>query len=152
MTARVAQKRGVVLVETIVAAALLLVALGILAELAGRGLTESALAQRRTQGALLAQGKMEEILSARDRLAAWESRARREYPQDPEGDYRLFASPEWQDFRWNWHITPSSASPGLSEVVVDVYWWPAGGNRQRRSCQLRSLLATPLPKDTGEGN
>jgi hypothetical protein len=137
------RREGAILAETLVAAALLTVAMGFLVEFATQGLTESVLTQRRTRGALLAQEKMEEILAARADLEAWEAQAQEVYPEDPDGPHRLFAAEGLEEFRWGWNVLQPEGRPRMREAVVRVYWRFPRRKHFFRGCQIRTLLATP---------
>jgi hypothetical protein len=135
------RREGAVLAETLVAAALLTVAMSFLVEFATQGLTESAMAQRRIRGALLAQEKMERILATRNDLDAWENNARTTYPQDPETGHRRFASEELEDFRWEWQLNSPDDHPQMREVMVRVFWRFPRTKKFYPGCEFRTLLA-----------
>ncbi len=136
-------RRGAVLVESLVAVALLAVVMGWLVRFAATGMDESALAHRRTGAALLAQEKVEEMMRARGDMAEWLRRAEERYPVDEGGRHRLFAADQWEAFRWDWEFSPFGEHPGLDKVTVRVFEHAPRGREDRLLFELSMMLFSP---------
>ncbi len=113
---------GVSLVETILALALLAVAISVLGQLMFGAIEQSIMARRRAEAALLAQERMEEILAHRSGLSAWEARAKKSFEFEKESESYLFKRKGLDSFRWHWQISEFQDSPWLKEIIVRVYW------------------------------
>ncbi len=136
-------RRGAVLIESLVAVALLAVVMGWLVRFSAAGMDESALAQRRTVAALLAQEKAEEIVRARGDTDEWLRRAEERYPADEGGTHRLFAADQWEAFRWDWEFSPFGEHPGLDKVTVRVFEHAPRGREDRLLFELSMMLFSP---------
>jgi type II secretory pathway pseudopilin PulG len=143
MDSPTADRRGAALIETLVAISILSVAMTLLTQLVVRGLEESASAQQRMKGVLLAQERMEEILAQRGELAGWEQKVDEEYERDPVSGMYRFAEPGRAAFRWRWRIQDASDHPGLTQVTVWVHWRLPQGENFRPHATLRTLLVPP---------
>jgi Tfp pilus assembly protein PilV len=66
-------RRGISLVETLVAFAIIAVAMTVLGQLTFWALNESSFSRHRAEATLLAQERMEDLLAHRADLAAWET-------------------------------------------------------------------------------
>lgn len=143
---RAAGARGVSLVETIVAIAIVVVALNILTQFVIRGMDESSLARRRARAAFYAQERLEEIVAHRADLAAWEARAARTHrPAAVEGMY-WFPEPHRSAFCWSWRIEDVKGRPGLRQARVSVRWRTPRRRYWVHTAQLHTLIAVPTPR------
>ena len=132
-----ASRRGISLIETLVAFAILAVAMSVLGQLISWAMHESAFARRRAQATLLAQERLEDLLAHRDDLAAWEAATKKSFEFDPKTEAYLFerSRPELGSFRWTWLIEEMKDHPDLKKVRVQLRWLRtgvegAGGGRE----------------------
>lgn len=150
MDSRSTHRRGAVLVETLVAMALLVVTMGFLVQFVTRSTTRSAMARARAKGALLAQEKMEEILSAPS-PQQWAARAKGTYAVEGEAQRHVFPSEQLSDFRWDWEVVRSESHPDMHEVAIRVFWQFPGREEFGQQYELRTLVPQPSARETGEG-
>ncbi len=137
-----ARRSGFTLIETLVAMAILAVVLSMLGQVVFRGIHQSVMTRRRAQGVLLAQAKMEEMLSHRSDLSGWLKKVEKEAPVDPETDARWFSDPDREMFRWSCEIKDAANRPAMKEIVVRTLWQRRGGAGWSR-CELRTLVFAP---------
>lgn len=146
-----AGRRGAALLEMLVSISILMTAAVILAQYVVMGIDESAMAQRRAMGYLLAQERLEDLLAHRADLDAYLKAAEALYPPDPEipaVSLRHF-DPARKDFRWRWDVKDAPDLPGLKEVTVWVHWQQPQDRSFRPHCRLRTLLAVPSRQEAG---
>ncbi len=136
-------RRAAVLIETLIAMALLAIAMTALARFAATGMEESAGAQQRTLAAFLAQEKTEEIMQARNDLEAWFRTAEGLYPLDEDGLHRRFEPESLEAFRWNWEIRRYDPHPGMGVITVSVFPPSPGRGGDRGAFTLSTLLFLP---------
>ena len=86
-------RRGISLIETLVAFAILAVAMTVLAQLMSWAMHESVFSRRRAQATLLAQERMEDLLAHRADLAAWEAATKKDFVFDRKTEKYCFDEP-----------------------------------------------------------
>ncbi len=141
-------RRGISLIETLVAFAILAVALTVLAQLMSWAMHESAFSRRRAQATLLAQERMEDLLAHRADLAAWEAAAKKEFEFDKKTETYYFDEPghphpELNAFRWTWLIEDMKDHPGLKKISVQLRWLRSGVEGAGGKRELWTTLAVP---------
>lgn len=143
---RMGPQSGVGLVETIIAIGIVVAAMNILAQVFVAGLDASAEARDRATAALLAQEKLEEILSARDNLPEWEKAALEAHERAGPDGAVWFDRPGLERFQWSWRMQDLEDRPGLKDVVVQVWWRKPRADRWNAAPPLRTLVAVPSPQ------
>ncbi len=141
-------RRGISLIETLVAFAILAVALTVLAQLMSWAMHESAFSRRRAEATLLAQERMEDLLAHRADLAAWEAAAKKEFVFDRKTEKYCFDEPghphpELAIFRWTWLIEDMKDHPGLKKISVQMYWLRSGVEGAGGKRELWTTLVVP---------
>lgn len=139
---RAAARRGATLVETLIAIAIVVVALNIMAQMLFQAMDRATMARRRAQATLIAQERIEEILAHRNDLKAWETRAQNTYkPSTVQGMYS-FPDELLSPYCWRWQIADFEGRPAMKEVSVIVRWRTINAN-WTPSFALRTLVAVP---------
>jgi hypothetical protein len=141
-------RRGTTLIETLVAFAIVAVAMTVLGQLTFWALNESSFARRRAEATLLAQEQMEDLLAHRADLAAWEAAAKKRFQFDPKAEAYFFDEtghphPELYAFRWTWRIEDMKGHPGLKEIGVQLRWMRTGAEGTGGRRELWTTLAVP---------
>jgi Tfp pilus assembly protein PilV len=131
-------RRGVALIETVVAAGILTVAAAFLVHFIVMGLFQTTLARARASAVLFAQEQMEFFLAYDGGEKAWEDRLRRQYNYDGKTDTYECGGTDNIPLRWSWAIEQHDMS-AFDEAVIRVYWRPPGQVSLRKVCELRSL-------------
>jgi type II secretory pathway pseudopilin PulG len=137
-------RRGISLIETLVAFAILAIAMSVLGQLISWAMHESAFSRRRAQATLLAQERMEDLLAHRDDLAGWEAAMKAAYTFDPKLEGYFFNDPKLGSFRWNWLIEDMKDHPGLKKVRVQLRWQRTGVEGAGGTRELWTALHVPL--------
>ena len=124
-------RRGISLIETLVAFAIVAVAMTVLGQLTFWALNESSFSRRRAEATLLAQERMEDLLAHRADLAAWEAATKKQFQFDPKTEAYCFDEPgqprpELHSFRWTWLIEDMKDHPGLKKIGVQLRWVRTG--------------------------
>ena len=142
-------RRGISLIETLVAFAIVAVALALLGELTFWATSTTVFSKRYSQAALLAQERMEDLLAHRGDLRGWEEQTRKDFATDdkfvPNMTLYTFDTAEDQhpelrtSFRWNWQIKDVPDHPKLKEVQIQLFW-----RRQGVTVSARHALTTLL--------
>ena len=133
--------RAVGLLEAIISLGILSVAMTILAQLTLHGIDECRLARERGQGALVAQQLTEEILAHRDNLEAWDKQLREKYELDEDTAMYRLPNEGVGNFFWKWDIRPAEDLPGMTQVVVRVYWRMPRRKVLSQKCEIQTLVA-----------
>jgi prepilin-type N-terminal cleavage/methylation domain-containing protein len=146
-------RNGITLVETLVALAIIAVAMSVLGQLLSWGMHESAFSRRRAQATLLAQERMEDLLAHRDDLAAWEAAAKKGFVFDTKSEAYYFDEPgrphpELGAFRWTWLIEDMKDHPGLKKIRVQLHWLRSGAEGRGGTRELWTALYVPKPTVT----
>ena len=133
-------RRGISLIETLVAFAIVAVAMTVLAQLMSWAMHESAFSRRRAEATLLAQERMEDLLAHRADLAAWEAAAKKAFEFDPKTEAYCFDEPghprpELDAFRWTWLIEDMKDHPGLKKISVQLRWLRSRSRGRRRKAR-----------------
>jgi len=141
-------RRGISLVETLVAFAILAVAMTVLAQLMSWAMHESAFSRRRAEATLLAQSRMEDLLAHRSDLAAWEAAAKKSFVYDRKTELYGFDEldhprPELAAFRWTWRIEDMKDHPGLKKIGVQLRWLRSGVEGAGGKRELWTTLVVP---------
>jgi type II secretory pathway pseudopilin PulG len=148
-------RRGISLVETLVAFTILAVAMSVLGQLISWAMHESAFSRRRAQATLLAQERLEDLLAHRDDLAAWEAATKKSFTFDMKTEGYLFdehdlshpelnrSRPELGSFRWTWLIEDMKDHPGLKKVRVQLRWLRTGVEGAGGTRELWTTLRVP---------
>jgi len=141
-------RRGISLVETLVAFAILAVAMTVLAQLMSWAMHESAFSRRRAEATLLAQERMEDLLAHRSDLAAWEAATKKEFVFDQKTEAYGFDEPgrphpELAAFRWTWLIEDMKDHPGLKKIGVQLRWLRSGVEGAGGKRELWTTLVVP---------
>jgi len=142
-------RRGISLVETLVAFAIVAVAMTVLGQLTFWALNESAFSRRRAEATLLAQERMEDLLGHRSDLAAWEAATKKRFEFDKKTEAYSFDEPghprpQLYAFRWTWHIEDMKDHPGLKKVEVQLRWTRTGAESATGRRELWTTLAVPV--------
>jgi type II secretory pathway pseudopilin PulG len=145
----IVSRRGISLVETLVAFAIVAVAMSVLGQLVSWAMHQSAFSRRRAQATLLAQERMEDLLAHRDDLAAWEAATKKTFTFDPKMEAYLFdepgrSRPELGSFRWTWLIEDMKDQPGMKKVRVQLQWLRTGVEGAGGKRELWTALRVPL--------
>jgi type II secretory pathway pseudopilin PulG len=143
-------RRGISLVETLVAFAILAVAMTVLGQLLFWAMHDSAFSRRRAQATLLAQERMEDLLAHRADLAAWEAATKTRFVYDLKTEWYCFDErepgpqhPELSAFRWKWLIEDMKDHPGLKKISVQLRWLRSGVEGAGGERDLWTALAAP---------
>ena len=144
----VVSRRGITLVETLVAFAIVAVAMSVLGQLMSWAMHESAFSRRRAQATLLAQERLEDLLAHRDNLAAWEAATKKAFTFDPKTEAYSFdepgrSRPELGSFRWTWLIEDLKDHPGLKKIRVQLRWIRTGVEGAGGTRELWTTLRVP---------
>jgi hypothetical protein len=140
-------RRGISLIETLIAFAIVAVAMTVLGQLMFWALNESAFSRRRAEATLLAQERMEDLIGHRADLAAWESAMKARF--DPKTEAYFFDEPghprpELYAFRWTWTIEDMKDHPGMKKVGVQLRWTRTGAEGSAGKRDLWTTLAVPV--------
>ena len=146
-------RRGISLVETLVAFAIVAVAMTVLGQLMSWAMHESAFARRRAEATLLAQERMEDLLAHRADLAAWEAAAKKRFEFDTKTEGYSFDEPgqphpELASFRWTWLIEDMADHPGLKKIGVQLRWLRTGVEGAGGRRDLWTTLVVPAKPHT----
>jgi len=141
-------RRGVSLVETLVAFAILAVAMTVLVQLTFWAMNESSFSRRRAEATLLAQERMEDLLAHRADLAAWEAAAKKRFEFDTKTESYRFDEPgqprpELHAFRWTWLIEDMKDHPGLKKIRVELRWQRTGAEGAAGQRDLWTMVVVP---------
>jgi type II secretory pathway pseudopilin PulG len=142
-------RRGISLVETLVAFAIVAVAMTVLGQLTFWALNESSFSRHRAEATLLAQERMEDLLGHRADLAAWDAAARKRFQRDPLTENYFFFDepghprPELHAFRWKWQIEDMKDHPGLKKIEIQLLWTRTGAERATGKRALWTTVAVP---------
>jgi type II secretory pathway pseudopilin PulG len=145
--------RGISLIETLVAFAIVAVAMTVLGQLTFQALNKSSFSRHRAEATLLAQGRMEDLLAHRADLAAWEAATKKQFQFDPKTEAYCFDEtghphPELYAFRWTWRIEDMKDHPGLKKVGVQLRWMRSGIEGAGGRRDLWTTLAVPVKSQT----
>ncbi len=132
-----------VLVESLIAIAVLAVAMSLLVRFSIAGIEQVGQTYLRLNAALLAEGKMQEIIRNRDNLEDWQAYAAESYPKDEHHNLRKLHVENYDAFRWLWQFNDYGLQPGLKSVKVSVYWRRPGRTQFAENYVLETLLAVP---------
>jgi type II secretory pathway pseudopilin PulG len=146
-------RRGISLIETLVAFAIVAVAMTVLGQLMFWAMNESAFSRRRAEATLLAQERMEDLLAHRSDLAAWEEATKKRFAFDEKGEAYGFDEPgrprpDLSAFRWTWRIEDMKDHPGLKQVEIQLDWRRTGDMTAAGKRELWSTLAVPKSQAT----
>ena len=142
-------RRGISLIETLVAIALVAVATTVLGQLMSWAMHESAFSRRRAEATLLSQERMEDLLAHRADLAGWEAAAKKRFEFDTKTEGYRFDEPgqprpELGSFRWAWTIEDMKDHPGMKKVGVQLRWTRTGAEGSAGKRDLWTTLAVPV--------
>jgi type II secretory pathway pseudopilin PulG len=142
-------RRGISLIETLVAFSIVAVAMTVLGQLTFWALNESSFSRRRAEATLLAQERMEDLLGHRADLSAWEAATKKRFEFDPKTEAYYFDEPgqprpELHSFRWTWQIEDMKDHPGLKKIEVQLRWMRTGAESATGRRELWTTLAVPL--------
>ena len=152
-------RRGISLIETLVALAIIAVAMTVLGQIISWAMHESAFSRRRAEATLLSQERMEDLLAHRADLAAWEAAAKKRFefdrrPRDTASTSPASRIPSWHSFRWAWLIEDMKEHPGLKKIRDAAVTGCAAESRapaesascgRRWSCRRSSATAAAEP-------
>ncbi len=141
-------RRGISLIETLVAMAIIAVATTVLGQLMSWAMHESAFARRRAEATLLSQERMEDLLAHRADLAAWEAAAKKRFEFDTKTEGYRFDEPgqprpELDSFRWAWTIEEMKEHPGMRKIGIELRWLRTGMEGAGGKRNLWTLLVVP---------
>lgn len=134
--------RAASLIETLMAMAIVVVAINIMGQLLFQAMGRATMARRRAEATLIAQERLEELLAHRTDLKAWAAKAQETYKPSPLQGMYSFAERKLEPYCWKWDIGEAEGRPGMREVAVVVRWRALGSN-WASSVSLRTLLAVP---------
>ncbi|MFW5915518.1 MAG: type IV pilus modification PilV family protein [Planctomycetota bacterium] len=150
LTGDSALRKDVTLIETVAAAGLLVVAMGFLVDFSLQGLRQVEVSSNGTRGALLAQGKMEEIIAICDASSGTPRETLEEsFPHHPGTNRRPFDDKELDNFEWSWDIREWDQSPNFHALTVTVYWRPGGRQEAEQDFELSCLVRNSRGTQTG---
>lgn len=131
---RLPVRRGISLVETLVALAILSVATSLLVSFAAHSVKASFSAQRRAATMVMAADRIEQIVLHRDNLAALKELWREEFKGEEMGAWvfrDVAGGSEAESYEWTARIKDVKGRPGLKHVAVAVQFSRVVGGQQR---------------------
>ena len=147
--ARLSARRGISLVETLVALAILSVATSLLVSFAAHSVQASFSAQRRAATMMMAADRIERIVLHRDNLAALKELWREDFKGEEMGIWvfrGVDRRSEAENYDWTARIKDVKGRPGLKQVAVTVQFSRVAGGepRVRFRQKYETYLAVPL--------
>jgi len=145
---RLPMRRGISLVETLVALAILSVATSLLISFAAQSVKASFNAQRRAATMVMAADRIEQIVLHRDNLAALKELWREDFKGEEMGAWvfgGVAGGSEAESYEWTASIKDVKGRPGLKHVAVAVPCSRVVGGQPRGRFQQKyeTYLAVP---------